>query len=153
MKSGSWILPVMLLVGITVGAPAARADSALVGAFTSCNCAAWDSQIIPPSSQNFVHAAEFSLSSAQMVTDIEVALFGDQGASFTLSLVDNLPFGIADVYTAADLTIVGQNQLALYFLPINKVLGPATFFLAVTQTAGDLQNVGWDVSNGIFNTT
>jgi hypothetical protein len=153
MKRTIWLLAAIVLVGMTVATPSLRADSVLVGAPTIGSYETWDSQTLPPEPNNFVFAVEFSLSTAQMVTTIDVLLGGDEGAAFTISLVDNLPFGMADVYTDANLTIFGQNTLLLYSLPVNEVLGPGTFFLAVTSPAGDQQNIGWPVSNGTFNTT
>src|SRR6267154_1261148 len=150
MKRAVCMFAVMCLLAISIAAPNLRADTVLVGAPSASGFAAWDSQGIPPTSDNFSYAAEFTLSSTQLVTDIVVGLFGDNTADFTLSLVDNLPFGPADVYTSANLTIAGQNVNALYVLPVNLTLGPATYFLAVTTFKGDMANIGWSQSDGNF---
>ncbi len=142
----------VLGVCFTLSSPA-YADVILVGTPTSCHCGAWDSQFLPPGPNNFMYATQFSLSSNQAVTSIDVSLFGDQGASFALSLLDALAGGIADIVATEDLSISSQNLLATYSLPVNKNLAAGTYFLALTEAVGYQLLVGWDIADRVFRTT
>jgi len=118
-----------------------RPDVVLVGAPNEIP-ESWDTQVnVPPSGPVFNFADQFTLSSAQDVTTIQVPFFGYPTFStdFILSLATSLTS--SSLYSA-DLNIsTGFEEL--FELPINAILPANTCFLRLT-TGGF---VGWPVAD------
>jgi hypothetical protein len=130
------------LIAVLLTASGACADQILVGAPNPNNFSAWDTQSnVPPSGPVFLFADEFSISSTQFVTTIDVRFFGFFASTpFNLALVTSLDS--ASPLYSVDLTI-SSGPASLFSLPVNAVVPPDTYFLRLT-TAGF---VGWLVAD------
>jgi hypothetical protein len=133
---------------VAISAPHANATAEiLVGAPTG-NFAVWDTQVhIPPSGIVTNFAAQFSLSSAQFVSEIDVLIFGvsTNPSLFQFSLVDALTAS-TPLFSAAGNS---PTTTTTFHLPIGETLAAGTYYLRL-QTPGF---IGWMASDAQFVTT
>lgn len=142
------LLNVLLVPALAAGvfclaaSPANATPVILVGAPSAAN-AAWDTQSnVPPSGEVTVYADQFSLSSAQLVSAIDISVFGTPSnpSTFQIALVNSLT-STAPFYSAAF-----NSPAAIpttFELPINATLAAGSYFLRL-ETSGF---VGWFTSD------
>jgi len=99
---------------------------------------------------DFRSAAQFTLSTSQFVTTIDVVLYGNSAFNFVLQNSLDTPttvFAVATLFT----TQAGQNTAVI---SVDSTLPAGTYFLVVRRSAGPpTPTPGWFLSNGAYVST
>lgn len=135
MKTRFYVL--FVVVFLTAGC--LHADTVLLGAPNAGTSSIWNL------TSTVQAATEFTLSSSEYVTTIDVYFLGSVAKTFNYSLQDSLT-GSINTFASASLTEAGLLAPELQTMTVNMQLAPGTYFLVGTTAINGLG--GWDNTDG-----
>ncbi|HVP43079.1 MAG TPA: hypothetical protein VMS96_06580, partial [Terriglobales bacterium] len=137
MKSRAWLALFLIVLASSL----LHGDTILVGAPNETPYTFY-----PIWNTGIFEAAEFTLSSNQAVSTIDLYLLGGPSDHYDFALQNALT-GSITTFATASLTGAG-NPAQVVTMNVNQVLPAGTYFLVGTTADGYLG--GWEVSDGVY---